>query len=420
MAVVYEIRTGKVGEGYTPYGNVRAFMTCHDPEVVMVGPAETGKTLAALMKLHICACKYPRAQLAIIRKTQKSIYTSVLQTYQNRVINDGAPVEVFGGSRPEWFTYPNGAQVFIGGMDNPDKVLSSERDIIYVNQAEELMPADWETLTPRTTGRAGNMPYSQCIGDCNPAHPNHWILERANEGKLTLLETTHKDNPTLWDHAKGDWTEQGQRTLGTLGNLTGARRARLLMGQWAQEEGAVYDEFTRSVHVVQRDVSELRSFIVAADEGYTDPMVALVLGTDNDRRVHIVEEFYRRGVVQEDFVAYCCGLADRYGEPRFVVDSAAAGLIAALRVAGCRAEAADKAVLDGIQEVKARLKIQGDGRPRLTVDPGCRNTIASFETYTWDEKKTDTPKHDNSDPMDALRYGCMALKTARTFRYASA
>jgi hypothetical protein len=44
-----------------------------------------------------------------------------------------------------------------------------------VNQAEELMLADWEYLTTRTNGRAGNMPYGMVFGDCNPGGPQYWI-----------------------------------------------------------------------------------------------------------------------------------------------------------------------------------------------------------------------------------------------------
>jgi phage terminase large subunit len=60
-------------------------------------------------------------------------------------------------------------------------------------------------------------------------------------------------------------------------------------------------------------------------------------------------------------------------------------------------------VLDGITKVQDYLKIQGDGKPRLTVDPSCVNTINEFESYVWKENK-DEPVKDNDHAMDALRY----------------
>jgi len=109
---------------------------------------------------------------------------------------------------------------------------------------------DWETLTTRTTGRAGNMPYAQTIGDCNPSAPTHWIKSRAKEGKLRLFESGHKDNPELYDQATGTVTEEGERRIGRLKNLSGSRLMRLYHGLWAAPEGAIYDVFDEEKHKV--------------------------------------------------------------------------------------------------------------------------------------------------------------------------
>jgi phage terminase large subunit len=85
------------------------------------------------------------------------------------------------------------------------------------------------------------------------------------------------------------------------------------------------------------------------------------------------------------------------------VDAAAAGLIAALINANLPAGSAKGRVLDGIWHIQDRLKIQDDGKPRLTVDPACVNTINEFESYIWEEGK-DKPKKANDHAMDAIRY----------------
>src|SRR4030042_986041 len=165
---------------FTFYGGARDFARFHGPEAICHGPAETGKTISALWKLHLCALKYPRASLVICRKLLTSAYSTVLQTFVNKVLGprDDWVCEPYGGEKPEWFNYDNGARIWLAGLDKSSKVLSSEHDIIYVNQAEELSLEDWETLTTRTTGRAGNIPYSQTIGDANPSYPLHWMYHR--------------------------------------------------------------------------------------------------------------------------------------------------------------------------------------------------------------------------------------------------
>jgi len=230
------------------YGAVKRFVMCDDPEIVIAGAAQTGKTFGALWKMNLLAWCNANAQLAIVRKTRASMMSSVLQTWERRVIN-GLPIVAYGHNNPQWYDYPNGARVFIGGMDDPRKVLSSERDAIFVNQVEELSLGEWEILTTRVTGRAGNIPHPQILSDANPAAPTHWIKSRARSGSLTLIESTHADNPTLWNE-DGTASKLGARTMATLDRLTGARKMRLRYGVWAQPEGAIYDIFDEERHKV--------------------------------------------------------------------------------------------------------------------------------------------------------------------------
>jgi len=385
---------------YTPYGGAKQFLYCHDPQVIVHGPAETGKTVAACWKVHIVASKYPKAQLAIVRKTQKSLYGSVLQTFE-RVIA-GAPVEPYGGRKPERYEYPNGAIVWVGGMDNPDKVLSSERDLIYVNQAEGLLLDDWEKLATRTTGRGAVIPYPQLMGDANPGPAKHWIKERAAAGALTLIQSSHRDNPTLYG-PDGQLTVQGQRTMLALQGLTGIRRKRLFEGLWATAEGVVYDIFDPPVHVREREAAEFKAWYLAMDEGYANPAVILLIGEDADGRAHVAREFYETGKLQSDVVATAAAWYSEWQCSAAIVDAAGAGLIAALRDAGLPATGAKGRVNDGIHVVQDMLKVQGDGRPRLTVDPACVNVVNEFESYIWKPER-DEPVKDNDHAADALRY----------------
>jgi phage terminase large subunit len=391
--------------GVTLRGAVREFWRCRDHEVILVGPAETGKTFGGLHKLDALMWKYPGAQAALVRKFAVTMPGTVCQTFA-KVANMEA-VKILGGTSPERYIYPNGSQVWIGGMDNPSKVLGGERDFIYVNQAEELTLEDWETLLTRATGRAANSPYAQLFGDCNPAGTRHWIRSRSG---LTRLNSVHRDNPTLYDDA-GNLTDRGKVTMETLNNLSGVRRQRLLEGQWATAEGVVYDGFSVATHVKQRPISEMVEWFIACDEGYTNPAVLLLIGRDSDGRWHIAREFYKRGVLQDVVVEKTRTWQDAYRVSMVAVDAAAAGLIADMQNAGIRAQGAKGRVLDGIQAIQNRLKVQGDGLPRLTVDPLCTEVINEFENYVWKPSK-DEPIKEHDHSLDALRYLDNALAGA--------
>ena len=71
---------------YDFYGNNKAAIECGNPEVLLIGPAETGKTLGLLWKLHRVATKYKKTSIVIARKTLTSTYGTVLQTFQEKVL----------------------------------------------------------------------------------------------------------------------------------------------------------------------------------------------------------------------------------------------------------------------------------------------------------------------------------------------
>ena len=207
----------------------------------------TGKTLAFLVKLHTCAVKYPKAQISILRKVQSDLTGSVMKTWDRDIMPYAPGVEAYGGKNPSWYDYPNGSRLWLGGLDKPGKTLSAERDIVYVNQCEQLSMVDWEYLIRVTSGRGAVMPYTQVCGDCNPGSSTHWILGRAD---VARFRTSHRDNPLLYNR-DGTLTEAGIKRIGALKRLTGSRRQRLLLGLWAPPEGAIYSAYEEEHHKVK-------------------------------------------------------------------------------------------------------------------------------------------------------------------------
>jgi len=225
-------------KGITLYGGVLDGARCSEQEVILEGPADTGKTLGLLYKLHKLALKREGAQLSILRKVRAHLYGTVLVTWKRDILPllpEGYTLRPFGGETPLHYTYPNGpdpakpyeggSRIWLGGLDNPGQTLSGERDIIYVVQAEEITVSDWEYLIRMTSGRGAQLKRTQTIGCCNPASQTHWIMQRWNKGNgpLKLFKTTHKDNPSIFDPETGQLTESGQRRLAALQRLTGHR-----------------------------------------------------------------------------------------------------------------------------------------------------------------------------------------------------
>lgn len=286
-------KTDHKGRQYTFYGAAAELQTLRGEEVIIAGPADTGKTLSACYLLNRWCWEYPGAQIAIVRKTAASLAGSVVQTYKDKILLPSDQVWPYGGEmNPQRFIYPNGSVVWLGGLDKASKVLSSERDVIYVNQAEELALYDWEILRTRASMRTGNMPFAMLFGDCNPGPPLHWIKQLESEGILRLINSTHRDNPEIYDPVTGELTPAGEQRLAVLQKATGVNYKRLFLGQWAATEGAIYEVFDEDRHKVKSfPVPHMWPRVVGVDP-YGAMVAGLYIAFDpEDMVLHVYREY---------------------------------------------------------------------------------------------------------------------------------
>lgn len=410
-----------------------------DHETILAGPAETGKTFACLAYAHSLLRDNPGAQGVMARKTYASLVGSAVQTYK-RLLGDDTPVKAFGGERPSWFDYPNGSRLWLAGLDNPTKALSTERDFIYVNQAEELSLADWETLTTRCTGRGAVIPHPRIFGDCNPDTPHHWIKQRPS---IRLLESRHEDNPNLFDE-DGHLTAQGRLSLSILDALSGARRDRLRYGRWVTAEGVVYEEWDAAIHHIEPFPipAEWRR-IRSVDFGYSNPFSCGWFAIDPDGRMYLYREIYHTQRLVADHAEQIKRLTAGCAEDHWRwLDAATkrATLVEGERIEAtvCDHDAEDRATLDaagiptipafkgispGIEAVKARLRVAGDGKPRLFIFKGSlverdedlagkRKPVSSDQemvSYMWPKAKDGKPVKEvpldiDNHAQDMIRY----------------
>lgn len=413
-----------------------AVQSYRGPEFMLAGPSETGKTWATLWLLDSLLRETKMAQGGLLRKIAADIGPTVLVTYKRVVERSGSGAVAYGGEKPEWYDYPNGARLYVGGMDRPGKVLSGERDFVYVNQAEELTLNDWETLSTRTTGRGAVTETPMLFGDCNPGPEDHWILKRE---LLKVFYSTHRDNPSLYDE-RGVLTGQGERTMQKLDALTGIRRARLRDGKWVGAEGLFFEEWDEKLHTCEPfDVPEDWPVWGAFDYGFAHPTAFGLLTEDNDGTIHLVGEHVRHGWLPPAHCKAVRRLAERCGVGWHRVKKIVAGHDVfqqrgdkhAQTIAQQYAEAKDpetgeaigltfeKATLDrvtGAQELLSRLGNREAGiRPRLKIFKTCSRTVACLTRMVHDPRdpedvlkvNADSNGEGGDDPYDMLRYGCM-------------
>ncbi|NIS49647.1 MAG: hypothetical protein GWN94_00775, partial [Phycisphaerae bacterium] len=308
-------------------------------------------------------------------------------------------------------------------------------------QAEELTLHDWEQVKSRNTGRAGNMPYAQMIGDCNPDVPTHWILNRET---LNVFHSQHTDNPTLYkrnsrgeleldDDGQPITTEQGRRTMAMLKSLTGVRYKRGYLGQWVGAEGLVYEEFDRNVHIVDKiDVQKYWRKFRVFDFGYNHPFVCQFWALDHDDNLYMFKEIYMSGRTVRQHVEGVNGMDGirqlSYGHEfeANICDWDAESRATLEEMLNIKTVAADKRISTGIEAVQARLKKGNNGFPRiyflrnalheeddeLKMRYQPTSTIQEFPAYVWrklkegseETSKDERPIKQADHGMDAVKY----------------
>lgn len=364
------------------------FVTCADRFTAFIAGIGAGKSFAGGAKGASLAL--PGTLGLVVAPTYPMLRDATIRTYRDML--GGAFNLHKGEMRGE---VAGGGEILFRSADKPDSLRGPNIHWSHVDEGALCPPGTWEIVIGRlrADGRAG-----PCFVTSTPKGRN-WLYQRS--GEMHIFRAHTADNPYL----AAEFVESLEAAY------TGKFAAQELRGEFVGFEGLVYEEFDRNLHVAARN-GPWKRVILGADEGYTNPAVLLAVAEDGDGRLHVLEEFYQRRVLQGDVVKATQRMVKRYEAQSVQVDPSAAGLIAEMRAAGLPAQPADNAVTEGIQRVKAHLAQVGDGRPRLTIAPSCVNLIAEFESYCWKESREgmrDEPDKSNDHAMDALRYATMGL-----------
>lgn len=386
--------------------------------MLLTGSAGGGKSKVAAEKIHGYCKKYPGATAIGLRKAREFASKSVVYAIKGAIGDDDS---VKYNASDLIFRYDNGSQIFIAGMrdDNQRQALRSingdgSADIIWGEEANALTEDDHNELLARLRGTASS--WRQIIYTTNPDHPRHWIkLRLMDGGEASVYHSKAEDNR----YNPSDYLE-------TLSGLTGVLGQRLRDGQWVQAEGVVYDEFRESLHVVEPfDIPMSWRCFRSIDFGYSNPFVCQWWAMDHDGRLYMYREIYmshRTVKVHSEQINALTGdewientVADHDAEDR-----------ATLAENGIQTVAANKPISRGIQAVKERLKVAGDGKPRIfffrnalvelddRMDTMKKNTssVQEISIYSWpkgvDGKPVkELPIDDDNHGMDAMRYMVM-------------
>jgi len=388
MQAEAEARKAEINKKYTPHGAIRELWRCKDKEILVEGPAGTGKTRGILEKLNLACMKYPGIRCLIIRKTKASLAESVLATFENNVLPADSPL-LYGPLRAnkQYYKYPNGSRIVLGGMDKATRIMSTDFDMLAVFEGTEITENDWESLQTRL--RNNKMPYQQGLIDCNPSSPSHWLNQRALNNKITRFSSTHQDNPTLTDEY-----------IKTLQSLSGHRYRRLFLGEWSAAEGLVYPGIQNCF--VPHFKPPLGRLYGAIDWGWQDPFAALAgVYYVTESGEDLLYVYYERYKSKTPLAVHTASLKRVFPEGYGVwfADPSQPENIRSMRNEDLNIKPARNKILPGIDAVNARIQ-----SGRLIISDRCTALRAEITNLVYKDEQGDKPVDKNNHACDALRY----------------
>ena len=363
--------------------------------VIEQGGTRSGKTYNILLYIIFHYCQVNKGKtITICRKTFPALRASVMRDFLDILKqHDKYDEELHNKSNSEYEL--SGNLVEFISLDQPQKVRGRKRNLLFINEANELDFEDWQQLVFRTEDKI--------ILDYNPSDEYHWIYDKVKEREdADFYITTYLDNPFLEPSIKAE-IERLRDTDEQYWQIYG-------LGQKGISKATIFN-FTET-NVIPED-AEFVSY--GADAGYTNDPTTLVSVYKKDYNLYIKEHLYQTQMTTVDIHNKWKQIGITR-EPIYF-DSAEPRLIEELRRMGWNVRPSIK----GADSVNAGIDLLK--RFKIHIYKDSHNAIQEFRNYKWQEDKSgklmNKPVDKNNHLIDATRYATYSVLSKPNFgRYA--
>ena len=163
--------------------------------IVEQGGTRSGKTYNIILWIIFDYCTNQNNKvITVCRKSFPSLRATVLRDFISILEGHNLYHEKFHNkSNSEYYLFGNLVE-FIS-LDQPQKIRGRKRDLLFINEANELYFEDWQQLIFRTQERI--------VIDFNPSDEYHWIYDKVlPRDDCDFFKTTYLDNPFVEESIK--------------------------------------------------------------------------------------------------------------------------------------------------------------------------------------------------------------------------
>lgn len=399
-------------EGFTFTTAIKKLRTLKKRVKKVPGGTSAGKTFGILPILIDTATKTPNLEISVVSESIPHLKRGAIKDFKKIMRSTGRwRIDGWHGTDLR-YTFANNSYIEFFSADQEDKVRGPRRNILYINECNNISFETYHQLAIRTD--------IDIWLDYNPTH-EFWIhTELQDDEDTETLILTYKDNEALSEsivkeiekalqkgfhdpQAKDLFSDKNIKSkywsnwwkvygLGLIGSLDG-----VIFHNWSQ---------------IDSIPQEAKLFSYGMDFGFTNDPTTLVAVYKWNEKLIIDELIYQTKLLNSDIIRKCKELTDM--QTYIIADSAEPKSIQEIKNAGIRIKAAEKGK-DSINHGIDLLQ-----QYELLITSRSTNLIKEFRNYTWDVdkqgNKLNKPIDDWNHGIDALRYGSESLhKPKRTW-----
>jgi phage terminase large subunit len=283
------------------------------------------------------------------------------------------------------YTFANGSYIEFFSVEQPDKLRGARRNILYVNEANNIPFEAYNQLSIRTS--------DEVYLDYNPTHEFYAHTELIPDADSDFIILTYKDNEGLSDSIVKEIEKAKDKGLtskywANWWNVYG-------LGLVGSLEGVVFQNWEQ----IRAVPDEARILGYGMDFGYTNDPTTLIACYKLDNELIFDEVIYRTGLLNSDIK----DLMNNHNVGHNVVyaDSAEPKSIAELKRYGFYIKPTDK----GRDSINYGINILQQYNFKVTKRS--TNLIKELRSYTWDTSKTGERLN---KPIDAFNHGIDAMR----------
>ena len=253
---------------------------------IIPGGTSAGKTFGVLPILIDKAAKRELLEISVVSESIPHLRRGALKDFEkimrstNRWIDDNFNKSLLR------YTFTNGSYIEFFSVDQPDKLRGARRNILYINECNNVHFEAYQQLSIRTS--------DEVWLDFNPTH-EFWVhTELEDDIDSEVLRLTYKDNEALSDSIvkeieKAKVKAKTSEYWANWWNVYG-------LGNIGSLEGVVFSNW-KEISVLPK---EARLIGIGMDFGYTnDPTAVIEVYKYNDKRI-LNQIVYQTGMVNSD------------------------------------------------------------------------------------------------------------------------